>query len=67
MKNSLDDVMKRLRTIYVPAGYQRESDLVNGPKYSEIIQIKGNKKRSKFENLIKEINAILFYLSNVEV
>ena len=59
--------MKRLRNVYVPAGYQRESDLINGPRYSEIHEIKGKKKRTKIENLIKEVNAVLFYLSNVEV
>lgn len=84
-RNVLNDLLKRLRDIYIPGRLKknRDSDMLQhfgGNSYTMSVEnIDENTRKihlkqknmtveeKKFEKLLKDINDVLFYLSNVQV
>lgn len=81
LRSCLNDLFKRLRNIYIPGNKQRDSDLkkdIGGnyqldiekiDSYTRKIHVKQktpSEQDKNFEAFIKEVNSVLFYLSNVE-
>lgn len=75
----LNDLLKRIKGVYIPGSNQRDSDqLLHNSKFDLTVSNidentrkihfkakKPNDKEVKFNQLITDINSVLFYLSNV--
>ena len=75
----LNDLLKRIKGVYIPGSNQRDSDqLLHNSKFDLTVSNidentrkihfkakKPNDKEVKFNQLIMDINSVLFYLSNV--